>query len=48
MITRRGKEVAMLVPASRRSRRSPHEVVEHIRQTRGGAPACPRVTPSGA
>jgi prevent-host-death family protein len=37
MITRRGKEVAMLVPASRRSRRSPHEVIEHIRQTREGA-----------
>jgi len=37
MITRRGQEVAMLVPASRRSRRSPHEVIEHIRQTREGA-----------
>jgi antitoxin (DNA-binding transcriptional repressor) of toxin-antitoxin stability system len=34
MITRRGKDVAMLVPASRRSRRSPREVIEHIRQTR--------------
>ena len=37
MITRRGKEVAMLVPASRRSRRSAREVVEHIRQVRKGA-----------
>ena len=37
MITRRGKEVAMLVPASRRSRRAPREVIEHIRQTREGA-----------
>jgi prevent-host-death family protein len=36
MITRRGKEVAMLVPASRRLRRPPREVVEHIRQTRHG------------
>ncbi len=37
MITRRGEEVAMLVPASRRSRRPAREVVEHIRQTRKGA-----------
>lgn len=37
MITRRGEPVAMLVPASRRSRRSAREVVEHIRQTRKGA-----------
>jgi len=37
MITRRGKEAAMLVPASRRWRRAPREVVEHIRQTREGA-----------
>jgi len=37
MITRRGEEVAMLVPASRRSRRAPREVIEHIRQTRKGA-----------
>lgn len=37
MITRRGEEVAMLVPASRRSRRSAREVIEHIRQTRKGA-----------
>jgi prevent-host-death family protein len=37
MITRRGQNVAMLVPASRRSRRAPREVVEHIRQTRKGA-----------
>ncbi len=37
MITRRGKEVAMLVPVSRRSRRAPREVIEHIRQTRKDA-----------
>jgi prevent-host-death family protein len=37
MITRRGKEVAMLVPADWHSRRTPREVVEHIRQTREGA-----------
>jgi prevent-host-death family protein len=37
IITRRGKEIAMLVPANRRSRRSPHEVIDHIRQTRVGA-----------
>ena len=37
MITRRGEEVAMLVPASRRSRRPAREVIEHIRQTREGA-----------
>ena len=37
MITRRGKDVAMLVPASRRWRRSAREVVEHIRQARQGA-----------
>jgi len=37
MITRRGEEVAMLVPASRRKRRAPREVIEHIRQTRKGA-----------
>ena len=37
MITRRGQNVAMLVPASRRSRRAPRDVVEHIRQTRKGA-----------
>jgi prevent-host-death family protein len=37
MITRRGQSVAMLVPASRRSRRTPREVVEHIRQARKGA-----------
>jgi prevent-host-death family protein len=36
MITRRGQEVAILVPASRRSRRAPRDVVEHIRQTRKG------------
>jgi len=37
MITRRGQEVAMLVPAGRRSRRAPREVVEHIRGARKGA-----------
>jgi len=37
MITRRGIEVAILVPANRRSRRSAREVIEHIRQTRQGA-----------
>ena len=37
MITRRGKEVAMLVLASRHSRRSPREVIAHIRQTQEGA-----------
>ncbi len=37
IITRRGKDVAMLVPAGPRSRRSPQEVIEHIRQTRKGA-----------
>jgi len=37
MITRRGKEVAMLVPARRGSRRAPREVIDHIRQTREGA-----------
>jgi prevent-host-death family protein len=36
MITRRGKQVAMLVPASRRARRPASEVVEHIRETREG------------
>ena len=33
----RGKDVAKLVPASRCLRRSPREVIEHIRQTRAGA-----------
>jgi len=37
MITWRGEEMAMLVPASRRSRRPAREVIEHIRQTRKGA-----------
>lgn len=37
MITRRGRNVAMLVPATRRSKRSPGEVVVHIRHTRRGA-----------
>ena len=36
MITRRGQEAAMLVPASRQSKRAPRDVVEHIRQTRKG------------
>ena len=48
MITRRGKDVAMLGAASRCSRRSPREVIEHIRQTREGPPGCQKVTPSGA
>ncbi len=37
MITRRGREAAMLVPASRRAHRSPREVVAHIRRVREGA-----------
>ena len=37
IITRRGKDVAMLVSASRRSRRSPQEVVDSIRRSRTGA-----------
>jgi len=37
MITRRGQEAAILAPADRRSRRTPQDVVEHIRQTRKGA-----------
>jgi prevent-host-death family protein len=37
MITRRGQEVAMLVPANRRPRRAVRDVVEHIRRTRKGA-----------
>ena len=37
IITRRGKDVAMLVPACSRSRCLPQEVIEHIRQTRKGA-----------
>ena len=36
MITRRGQEAAILVPALRASRRVPREVVEHIRQARKG------------
>jgi prevent-host-death family protein len=42
MITRRGQEAAILVPASRRSRRAARDVVEHIREARKGAR-----TPSG-
>ena len=37
MITRRGQEVAVLVPAGNRSKRTAREVVEHIRQSRKGA-----------
>jgi len=37
MITRRGQNVAMLVPANRRSRRAPRDVIEHIREARKGA-----------
>jgi len=37
MITRRGQNVAMLVPTNRLSRRAARDVVEHIRQTRKGA-----------
>jgi prevent-host-death family protein len=37
MITRRGQNVAMLVPANRRSRRPARDVVEHIREVRKGA-----------
>ena len=37
MITRRGQNVAMLVPARQNSRRAPRDVVEHIRQARKGA-----------
>jgi len=37
VITRRGKEVAMLVPAHRGRRRTPQEIIAHIRQTREGA-----------
>ncbi|HYA64601.1 MAG TPA: type II toxin-antitoxin system prevent-host-death family antitoxin [Candidatus Sulfotelmatobacter sp.] len=37
MITRRGQEAAILVPASRRSRRAARDVVEHIREARKGA-----------
>ncbi len=37
IITRRGREAAMLVPAGRRVSRAPHEVVAHIRQVRNGS-----------
>jgi prevent-host-death family protein len=37
MITRRGQNVAMLVPANWRSRRAARDVVEHLRQARKGA-----------
>jgi prevent-host-death family protein len=35
--TRRGRKVAMLVPANRSRKRSSHDVVAHIRDTRKGA-----------
>jgi prevent-host-death family protein len=37
MITRRGQNVAMHVPANRHSRHAPQDVVAHIRETRKGA-----------
>jgi len=37
MITRRGQNVAMLVPATRAAKRSPREIVEHVRKVRKGA-----------
>jgi len=37
MITRRGQEAALLVPANRRLRRAPRDVVEDIRRARKGA-----------
>lgn len=37
MITRHGQNVAMLVPANRRARRPPRDVIEHIREARKGA-----------
>lgn len=37
MITRRGQNVAMLVPATRAPKRSPREIVEHVRKVRKGA-----------
>ena len=37
IITRRGQNVALLVPVSQRSRRAPRNVVEHIRQPRRNA-----------
>ncbi len=37
MITRRGQEAAMLVPARKRSQRTARDVVEHIRESRKGA-----------
>ncbi len=37
MITRRGQQAAILVPAMRPSRRAPRDVVEHIREARKGA-----------
>jgi prevent-host-death family protein len=37
MITRRGRNVAMLVPATQRPGRTPREVIAHIREVRKGA-----------
>lgn len=37
VITRRGQNVAMLVPANRQWKRASREVVEHIRESRKGA-----------
>ena len=37
MITRRGREVASLVPAGQRSRRAARQVIDHIRELRKGA-----------
>ena len=37
VITRRGQQVAMLVPANRGAKRAAREVVEHIREARKGA-----------
>ena len=37
MINRRGQEGAKSAPAGQRPRRTPREVVEHLRQSRKGA-----------
>lgn len=44
VITRRGQEAAILAPASRRLRRTPRDVVEHIRQARKGTHLPPGYT----
>ncbi len=36
LITRRGQQAAILVPAGRGRKRAPREVVAHIRETRRG------------